>query len=244
MPTYDEKLLADAPEVTKADLQDGYNPDLLREPTVKRTTSARVAPIPPRSNSEPHHHHPLDDLESSATPLQPKEAPYDTGLGRKKQPFWRTTKGIVIMGLVFLAIILAAVLGGVLGSKKKGNNVNVGNGGGQSGNGSSGEGTSGSADGANGANGAGGGPVASAISSDHSATNTVRPSTTVTQPVGGVASGTTGSGNTGVIAPNGGESDSQTGANGGTGTTGGTTTGTTSGSTDPPPTIGTGPTEN
>jgi len=225
MPTYDEKLLADAPEVTKADLQDGYNSELLHEPTVKRTTSARVAPIPPRSNTDLHQH-PLNDLESSA-PLQPKEAPYDTGLGRKKQPFWRTTKGIVILGLVLLAIILAAVLGGVLGSRNK-KNVNVTNGtgkGGDQGNSSGSVPSSGIPNGSapSGAPGNGvGGALSSGINIPFPATPTAKSTGSATQAIGGSPTGSISSGNTGTTAPTGtGEADSQTGANTGSGTTGG-----------------------
>lgn len=188
---------------------------------MKRTTSARVAPISPRSNPDLHHH-PLNDLESSA-PLQPKEAPYDTGLGRKKQPFWRTTKGIVILGLVLLAIILAAVLGGVLGSRNKGKNINIQSGNGQGGSGDGSKGTS-------------GGSASSVITPIQSASATTKPSSTMVQPIGGTASGTSGSGNSGTTAPTGGDAGSQTGANGGSGTTGGTTTGMTEA-----PSTGTGP---
>ncbi|KAF9446254.1 hypothetical protein P691DRAFT_215037 [Macrolepiota fuliginosa MF-IS2] len=117
--TYDEGLLASAPEVTKADLQDGYNPDLLREPTVGRKNTTRATSTPPRSNSDPHlQHYPLPnkDIESLATPLQPKEAPYE----KPRKPLWRTKKAVILAAIIAILIILAAVLGGVLGSRKKG----------------------------------------------------------------------------------------------------------------------------
>lgn len=130
--TYDENLLAEAPEVTKADLQDGYNPDLLHEPTVARKNTTRGLSTPPRSNSDPHlQHYPLPnkDIESLATPLQPPQDRYE----KPRKPFWRTKKAIIFIAILGILIILAAVLGGVLGSRKKGN-ANVAT---DSGNGSS-----------------------------------------------------------------------------------------------------------
>ncbi|KAF5353535.1 hypothetical protein D9756_007830 [Leucocoprinus leucothites] len=116
---YDENLLSQAPEVTKADLQDGYNADLLREPTVKRAAPKRATP-PLRSNSDipqSHYHQHDKDVESSAaTPLQPKENVVEYSQPRK--PWWRTVKGIAVIVVLVVIIILAAVLGGVLGSRK------------------------------------------------------------------------------------------------------------------------------
>lgn len=200
---------------------------------MKRTTSARVAPIHPRSNQ-----YPLNDLESSA-PLQPKEAPYDTGLGRKKQPFWRTTKGIVILGLVLLAIILAAVLGGVLGSRNH-KNLSANNGAGAGGgNGSSGgnstndggDGISGVSATNNGGDGVSGTLPSATISSQLSATSNpqlpttrVRHSATPTQEVIGTATGSTTGGDSGTTVSSGSDgSGSQPGASTGANTTVGDT---------------------
>ncbi|XP_006464128.1 hypothetical protein AGABI2DRAFT_153085 [Agaricus bisporus var. bisporus H97] len=105
---YDEQLLAHAPEVTKADLQDGYNPDIL---VPQRPPASRV--LSPDSDSDRH------DVESAGGASQPKEKIYST----KPKSFWKTRKGIIVLTsiVILIAVILGAVLGGVLGSRKGGN---------------------------------------------------------------------------------------------------------------------------
>ncbi|KAL1730184.1 hypothetical protein FB107DRAFT_264955 [Schizophyllum commune] len=90
---YDEGLLAEAPKATKAQLQEGYNPDIL-------------APQRPATTS------PTRDIESkgaspAATPALYTSTP-------RKLPFWRTKKGMI--GLAILAIVIVgAVVGGAVG---------------------------------------------------------------------------------------------------------------------------------
>jgi len=97
--SYDEGLLAKAPQVTREERQGGYDPGILAEKTT----------IPPVVDPEAANNH-----VSSSTPVQrPESAP----LTKKRVPFYATTKGIVIIVAVFAAIIIAAVVGGVVGSR-------------------------------------------------------------------------------------------------------------------------------
>ncbi|KAF9447392.1 hypothetical protein P691DRAFT_776184 [Macrolepiota fuliginosa MF-IS2] len=78
-----------------------------------------------------HHHNNPTKIErhrdARVTFPQPKEDPDE----KPRKSFWRTKKAIILISIVGNLIILAAVLGGVLGSRKKGtNNVDNGNGGG------------------------------------------------------------------------------------------------------------------
>ncbi|KAF8963284.1 hypothetical protein BDZ97DRAFT_1758768 [Flammula alnicola] len=101
--SYDEQLLASAPVATKAQLQSGYNPDLLVEKT------------PPASSSR----HDLEDgRDFGQTPRpEPDGKPLPP-----KAPFYRTKKGIIII-VVALVVVIAAVVGGAVGgSRKKTNN--------------------------------------------------------------------------------------------------------------------------
>ncbi|KAH9476568.1 hypothetical protein JR316_0010480 [Psilocybe cubensis] len=98
---YDAALLASAPAATKAQLQSGYNPDLLVEKpsTPTQQGSDLEAALPPTAN--PTH------TTANAHRMQ------------QRQPFYRTRKGIVIIVIALVVVIAAAVGGGVGGSKKK-----------------------------------------------------------------------------------------------------------------------------
>jgi len=100
MPSYDEKLLASAPKATKAQLQDGYNSDLLAE---KPSTQA----VDPEAANR------------IQTPVQGQEF---TPFTKKKGPFYTTKKGIIIIVVLVVAVIIAAVVGGVVGSRNKSQN--------------------------------------------------------------------------------------------------------------------------
>jgi len=104
--TYDENLLASAPAATKAQLQSGYNPDLLVEKhTPPPSRPSLTTPAPVRDGR---------DLESQSIP--------------PKQPFYRTKKGIIIIVVAIIVIIAVVVGGAVGGSKKKNNNLTTSNG--------------------------------------------------------------------------------------------------------------------
>jgi len=92
---YDENLLASAPVATKAQLQSGYNPDLL----VEKTTP----PPRPRRNLEAGDTSPIEQADHE--PMPPKV------------PFYRTKKGMIIIAVVAIVVIIAAAVGGGVGSK-------------------------------------------------------------------------------------------------------------------------------
>lgn len=109
---YDEKLLSQAPEVSKADIQDGYNTDLLREPTVKRASTTRAVPLRSNSGSLQGQY---QDLESSKATLQPEE-----NVVKLRKPWWRTVKGIAIMaGIAIIVIIVIVIPAAVVTSRNK-----------------------------------------------------------------------------------------------------------------------------
>ncbi|KIM37804.1 hypothetical protein M413DRAFT_256240 [Hebeloma cylindrosporum] len=93
---YDENLLASAPAATKAQLQSGYNPDLL----VEKPTSPRS-----RRDVEARGSSPVEKADHE--PMPPKV------------PFYRTRKGLIIIAVVAIAVIIAAAVGGAVGGKKK-----------------------------------------------------------------------------------------------------------------------------
>jgi len=102
MPSYDESLLAKAPKATKAQLQDGYNPDLLVEKTSSTPPASAAATVDPELANR------VPTPQSSSAPLT-----------KKKVPFYATKKGIAIIVVLVIAVIIAAVVGGVVGSRKK-----------------------------------------------------------------------------------------------------------------------------
>jgi len=93
---YDENLASLAPAATKAQLQSGYNPDLLVE---KQTPPPSRQDLAPSRGPERER-----ELESQSPP--------------PKQPFYRTTKGIIIIAVAII-VIIAAVVGGAVGGSKK-----------------------------------------------------------------------------------------------------------------------------
>ncbi|PFH49295.1 hypothetical protein AMATHDRAFT_48847 [Amanita thiersii Skay4041] len=119
---YDESLLKSAPAATKEQLQEGYNPDLLNAPT--RNKSVRQ-PGQPNRTSTPAPPIPIHtDLERGNTvPSNNGSTPYLTldekaRFASSGQPFWRTTKGIIILvvaGLVILGAVIGGAVGGTVG---------------------------------------------------------------------------------------------------------------------------------
>ncbi|KII90233.1 hypothetical protein PLICRDRAFT_40431 [Plicaturopsis crispa FD-325 SS-3] len=104
---YDQSLLADAPVATKAELQEGYNVDLL-QPTRKPAPPA-TPPTVSRSNTN-------TDPEAA----QPKRGYVPTS-PPAKVPFWRTRKGIFALAVLAI-VIIAAVVGGAVGGTRKHHN--------------------------------------------------------------------------------------------------------------------------
>jgi len=103
MSSYDENLLASAPKATRAQLQDGYNPDLLAEKTSSTPTIPHVDP-------ELANHRPAA--------VQREDVPLT------KTPFYGTKKGIIII-VVVIVVIIAAVVGGAVGGTRKKNSLNL-----------------------------------------------------------------------------------------------------------------------
>jgi hypothetical protein len=109
MASYDSTLLASAPAATKSQLQEGYTTDLLEKPTASP------------AHSRPDLHDGRDS--TTATPNHQRDVERQQAFAAPaKVPWYRTTKGLIILAVAFVVIIAAAVGGGVGGSKKKKNN--------------------------------------------------------------------------------------------------------------------------
>jgi hypothetical protein len=99
---YDENLLASAPQATKAQLQGGYNPDIL----VEQTSSIPASPAV--------------DPEVAEQPLipAPRQSEDALPLTKKKVPYYATTKGIIII-VILVVVVIGAVVGGAVGGTRK-----------------------------------------------------------------------------------------------------------------------------
>jgi len=102
--SYDENLLASAPKATKAQLQSGYNPDLLLE----KATPPRSRPS---TGNNAGGNSPVEQADHE--PMPPKV------------PFYRTRKGIIIIVVVAIVVIVAAAVGGGVGGKHKKKQTNI-----------------------------------------------------------------------------------------------------------------------
>jgi len=100
---YDARLLDQAPTVEKAQARQGYDVDILAPHDVEaRSSSHGQQPVPVDTQSH----------RRTSQPLSPVKA----------RPWWKTTKGRVILGILLLVIVAAAVgggVGGALGHKSK-----------------------------------------------------------------------------------------------------------------------------
>ncbi|KAH7333620.1 hypothetical protein B0J17DRAFT_131802 [Rhizoctonia solani] len=87
---YDENLLAQAPEVTQGQRQEGYDADILNPtpPPASRT------PAP----NQPYRDHPDVESGSSAHDKHLTAGGYDNFGQPAKKPFLKTPKGIIIVG--------------------------------------------------------------------------------------------------------------------------------------------------
>lgn len=111
---YDERLLDNAPKATKAELQEGYNVNLLASDTSE-------TPINQRTQATVDDHHSLE----AGTP------PSKEGYTSYAVPWYRQGKWRAIMlvgGIIIVGAIIGGVVGGVLSSKHKNPSaVNSGN---------------------------------------------------------------------------------------------------------------------
>jgi len=124
MSSYDQTLLGDAPRATRAQLQEGYNVDLLEQPP-RRTSSVRKPPpqipaqLPPTA--------PLTPAIPETVPGEKfASAPYIPQAPEPRTSFWRSRKGVITVVLIALIVIGAVVGGAVGGTVKKSSNNTTG----------------------------------------------------------------------------------------------------------------------
>ncbi|THH11883.1 hypothetical protein EW146_g7891 [Bondarzewia mesenterica] len=111
--SYDQRLLASAPKVTRAEKQGGYNVDLLEEG--RRHGSASP---PPNASPVSEHGGPSQGIIMPATAI---------AYTSSKRPWYRTRAGII--GLVVLAlVIIGAVIGGATQSSSAAPSSSAGSG--------------------------------------------------------------------------------------------------------------------
>ncbi|CAE6467761.1 hypothetical protein ACGC1H_004067 [Rhizoctonia solani] len=113
---YDENLLAQAPEVTQGQRQEGYDADILNPSPPP--TSRTPAPI------QPYRDHLDVESGSSGHDKHLAAGGYDHVGQSANKPFWKTPKGMIILAVLAVAVI-AAVVGGAVGGtvgKNKNNN--------------------------------------------------------------------------------------------------------------------------
>ncbi|CAE6382744.1 hypothetical protein RSOLAG1IB_09164 [Rhizoctonia solani AG-1 IB] len=110
---YDENLLAQAPEVTQGQRQEGYDADILN-PT---------PPLPSRTpaSTQPYRDHPDVESGSSAHDKHLAAGGYDHVGQPTKKPFWKTSKGVItlaILAIVVVGIVVGVPVGVVVGKNK------------------------------------------------------------------------------------------------------------------------------
>jgi len=126
MSSYDQNLLDEVPKATRAQLQEGYNVDLLEQPP-RRTSSVRKPP--PQTPQPPPGPVPLTPgiAETGSGPGEKLVSPTHTSAAAKSPTsFWRTRKGVITVFIVVVIVIGAVVGGAVGGTVKKSNNNTVG----------------------------------------------------------------------------------------------------------------------
>ncbi|KAF9062342.1 hypothetical protein BDP27DRAFT_294725 [Rhodocollybia butyracea] len=98
MSSYDTQLLASAPEATREQLQEGYNPNLLQSGK-KKDVDAEL------------------DSPNGKEGYPPSTSFAQASSSRRAVPWFRTTRGIIIIVVVAL-VIIAAVIGGAVGGTR------------------------------------------------------------------------------------------------------------------------------
>lgn len=102
MSSYDQALLDEAPKASRAQLQQGYDADLLEQPP-RRTPSV---------------HHPHSQTPVPLTPGVAETRPQEkiTSLSHipAKPSFWRSRNGIITL-FVIAIVVVGAVVGGAVG---------------------------------------------------------------------------------------------------------------------------------
>ncbi|KAF6745626.1 hypothetical protein DFP72DRAFT_48378 [Ephemerocybe angulata] len=131
---YDADLLNAAPSVDKRRIQEGYDADILNKPEPKKRSTGPDGSASPTHDLERGANHPARSQSSfggatagpaphgrssssAYTPVPTAEKTPPKGAAAV--PWYRTTKGLAIIGGVLIVVIVAAVVGGVVGSRKK-----------------------------------------------------------------------------------------------------------------------------
>ncbi|KAF6749975.1 hypothetical protein DFP72DRAFT_533629 [Ephemerocybe angulata] len=131
---YDADLLNAAPSVDKRRIQEGYDADILNKPEPKKRSTGPDGSASPTHDLERGANHPARSQSSfggatagpaphgrssssAYTPIPTAEK--NPLKGAAAVPWYRTTKGLAIIGGVLIVVVVAAVVGGVVGSRKK-----------------------------------------------------------------------------------------------------------------------------
>jgi len=85
---YDQSLLADAPEVTKADKQEGYNPDLLEQGKPASRPSPRPGTVPPGGKYQTNDSSPIRIATAATFPTTTKQ---------RSKKLWFIVAGVILI---------------------------------------------------------------------------------------------------------------------------------------------------
>ncbi|KAI6023220.1 hypothetical protein BKA83DRAFT_4274106 [Pisolithus microcarpus] len=121
---YDQNLLVDAPEASRAQLREGYDVDLLASRQPQRSPSVRVGPMgaatpAPPASAAPPPPVPQVPLALAAAGNGSKEQFIGAYASKPPTGFWRSRKGIITVVVIILVVIGAVVGGAVGGTTKK-----------------------------------------------------------------------------------------------------------------------------
>ncbi|KAI6118421.1 hypothetical protein F5141DRAFT_1290407 [Pisolithus sp. B1] len=122
--SYDQNLLVDAPQASRAQLREGYNVDILEGGRPRRSPSVRspagsATPAPPAAAPPPPV--PQGPLVLAAAENGSKEQfVQSSGVYASKPPtgFWRSRNGIITF-IVIILVVIGAVVGGAVGGTTK-----------------------------------------------------------------------------------------------------------------------------
>ncbi|KAI6023221.1 hypothetical protein BKA83DRAFT_4274114 [Pisolithus microcarpus] len=118
---YDQNLLVDAPQASRAQLREGYDVDLLESRQPQRSPSVRspmgaATPAPP-AGAAPPPPVPQVPLVLAGAGNGSKEQFVESGGAYASKPptgFWRSRKGIITV-VVIILVVIGAVVGGAVG---------------------------------------------------------------------------------------------------------------------------------
>ncbi|KIK17139.1 hypothetical protein PISMIDRAFT_24965 [Pisolithus microcarpus 441] len=116
---YDQNLLVDAPEASRAQLREGYDVDLLASRQPQRSPSVRVSPMgaatpAPPASAAPPPPVPQVPLALAAAGNGSKEQFIGAYASKPPTGFWRSRKGIITVVVIILVVIGAVAVTFVL----------------------------------------------------------------------------------------------------------------------------------